>query len=175
MDGEGHSRVGGVTPHEFLSEGSLSLLWSSFTNPFADEPTTASPAHSFSPSLSMYDFAEEDVPEAPADRRLAEMEEGLRHRSGSSPGSSRNSSSEEGWYDLFDLTGYTSPILPQQSWSLRVAAGLEPPPVMYPATIPLPDTVDDEHTELDAIVISPRSLAFDRWQEGGTPNLEHPT
>ena len=112
----------------------------------------------------MYNFAEEDVPEAPADWRLAEMEEGLRHRSGSSPGSSRNSAEEEGWYDLFDLTGYTSLILPQQSWNLRVAAGLEPPPVMYPVTILLLDIADDEDMELDAIMISPRSPAFDWWR-----------
>ena len=52
-----------------------------------------------------------------------------------------------------------------------MAAGPEPPPVIYPATIPLPDITDNEDTELDAIVISPRSPAFDWWRWSGTPNL----
>ena len=116
----------------------------------------------------MYDFAKEDAPGAPADPRLAKMKEGLGRRSGSSSGSPLNPSEgeEEGWYDLFDLTGYTSPIFPRQSWSLRVAGGLEHPPEMYLAKIPLPDIVDDddEDTKLDAIVILPRSLTFDWWR-----------
>ena len=115
----------------------------------------------------MCDFAAEDLPEALADRRLAEMEEGLGHRPGSSSGSPRNLSEgeEDSWYTRFDITGSTPPILPRQSWSLRVATKLEPPPVMYLATIPLPDIEEDEEdVELGAIVISPRSRGFDWWR-----------
>jgi hypothetical protein len=109
----------------------------------------------------VYDFADDDIPEAATDQRLAEMEEGDGVRSGSSSGSLLESykEEEEGWCDRFDLTGYTS--LPQRSWSLRMAAGLEPPPLMYPVTIQLPNLEEDEDAELDAIVVSPRSPAFD--------------
>ena len=155
-----------MTPHEFSPEESLSLLWSLFTNPCADEAITVSLDGLSSPLLSMYDFAKEDSPRAPANLPLAKMKEGLGCRSGSSSGSPLNlfEGEEEGWYDLFDLTSYTSPIFPWQSWSLRIAGGLEPPPVMYPATILLLDIIDNEDTELAAIVILPRSLAFDPWQ-----------
>ena len=166
-DGKGYSRAGGVTPDEFSPEESPSLSWSGSTNPFADGPITSSPAPSSTTSFSMYDFGAEDLPEAPANRRLAEMEEGLGHRTSSSSGSPRNLSEgeEDGWYTRFDLTGSTPPILPRQSWSLCVSAKLEPPPVMYPATIPLPDIDEDEEdVELGAIVISPRSPGFDWWR-----------
>jgi hypothetical protein len=146
---EGYSRVGAVTPHEFLPEGSPSLSWSVFAGPPVDGPTTASPARSSSTSFSVYDFADDD------------MEEGDGVGSGSSPGSLLGSykEEEEGWCDRFDLTGYTS--LPQQLWSLRMAAGLEPPSLMYPVTIQLPNLEEDEDAELDAIVVSPQSPAFD--------------
>ena len=77
-DGEGYSHVGGVTPHKFLPEESLSLSWLALTNPLADQPTTASPAHSSSPSLPMYDFADEDVPETPC--RSASCRDGGRFK-----------------------------------------------------------------------------------------------
>jgi hypothetical protein len=181
-DWEGYSRANAVTLFEFPPQDTPSpppssphvpsfdsfdlpaqppnsLPWSVFTNPFTDAPITTSPALASVAPTAEDNSADGRVDLGDADRFLAEMEEGL--GIGSGPGSLPESFKVEveGWYDRFDLTGYTFPVLPQQPQSPRMAAGLEAPPLVYTTTVPLPDTEEGEDAELDVVVI-PRSPPF---------------
>ena len=141
-------------PFDLAAQPPGSLPWSVFTNPFTGAPIATSPSRPSVASVS----ADGRLAETDADRLLAEIEEGLGSGSVSTPGSFETNS--EGWYDRFDPTGYTFPVLPQQSHQDSVAAGFATPPLVYTATIPLPDTEEEEDPELDAVVIVPRSPAF---------------
>jgi len=131
-----------------------SLSWSMFTNPFTGALIAMPPSR---PSVAS-GSTDGRVAETDADRFLAEIEEGLGSESGSTPGSFETNL--EGWYDRFDPTSYTFPVLPQQSHQDSVAAGFATPPPVYTTTISLPDTEEEEDVELDAVVIVPRSPAF---------------
>ena len=149
-DGEGHSLPGIARPLELLPESSPSLLCQAvLTNPPVDEPVAAPPNR---PTAASF-IASDDVSGVAADWYFAEADEELGCGSGSSSGSFLGLL-EEGWYNQFDLTGRTFPVLP----------GLETPSLVYPMTIPLPDMKEREDAELDAIVISPRSPAFGCWR-----------
>jgi hypothetical protein len=137
------------------------IPWSAFTDPFTGTPVTAPPLQSPVALVSAYNAADDTLTEAGADWFLAEMEEGLWFASGPTSESTLDSfeGDAEGWYDRFDLTGYTFPAPPQQPQSLRVAAGFEAPPP-YATAISSPDTEESEDAELDAVVVSPRSPVF---------------
>jgi len=92
-----------------------------------------------------------------ADRSLTEMEEGLRAGSGSGSVSEPCEGEVEGWYDRFDLTGYTFPVPPQQPHSPRVVVEFEAPPLVHTAAIPLPHTEEDGDAELDIVIVSRNS------------------
>ncbi|KAF9646168.1 hypothetical protein BDM02DRAFT_278170 [Thelephora ganbajun] len=142
---------------DLAAQSSNSLPWPIFTNPFTGAPIAMSPPPA---SVSAHNTMNDHAAEVDAERFLAEVEEGLGFGSGSDSRSLRESfeGEAEGWCDWFDLIGYTFPALPQQPQSFHVAAGFEAPP-LYTTTVPLPDT-EEEDTELDAVVILPRSPAF---------------
>ena len=145
--------VPSVVPLDLAAQLSGSLPWSIFTNPFTGAPITTSPAQSPVVSVVGRDPTGGYTNEIDADRFLMEMEEGWGFFSPRSLPGSFEAEAEE-WCDRFDLTGYTFPVLAQQPQSRDVAAGFEPPPLAYTAVIPLPDTEEDEDTELGAVVIS---------------------
>jgi len=135
------------------------IPWSAFTNPFTGAPITETPPpRTYTASVSSYNTADDGVIEDRADRFLMEVEEGLGFTSRSGLGS-ESSPGPEGWYDWFDLTGYTSPVPPQRSWVFHLAAGFEAPPSVHTTVIPSPDVEVGEDVELDAVAISPRSPA----------------
>jgi hypothetical protein len=137
-----------------------SLPWPVFTNPFTGEQITTSPALPSATSVAAYDS--DDVAMVDADRFLAEMEKYLGFGSGPGSLSEPFEVETEGWYDRFDLTGYTFPVLPQQPQSPRTDVGVEAPPPVCTTTIPLPDTEEDEDGGISVVVI-PRSPLL-KWR-----------
>ena len=136
-------------PFDLAAQLPSFLPWSIFTNPFTSAPVAArnpKDAH---------------VVEVDADRFLAEVEEGLGFGSALA-GPLPEPFEADGWYDRFDLNGYTFPTLPHQPQSPLVAAGFEAPPLVHAGTIPLPDTGEGEDSGLGAVVV-PRNPWYWWW------------
>ena len=126
------------------------LPWSTFINPFTGIPITETPPPQSSVApVSTSNTMDDD---SGADRFLMEVEEGL----GSGLGS-ESSFYPDGWYNRFV---WTFQVPPRQLQIPHVAAGFEVPPLTHTTTIRFPDVEDVEDTELDAVVISPRSPVY---------------
>ena len=186
-DGEACPPVSAVTLLEFPPQGSSSLRpssphvasfdpldlgtpqplnflpWSASTELFTGAPITTLPSQRSATSVFTRNATDDCIVEVDTGRFLVEIEEGYGFWSGSSSEPTLGSleGNAEGWYDRFDLTSYTFPVPPQQPHNPCVVPGLEAPPLMYTATIASPYLEEDGDVRLDAVVISPRSPAFE--------------